>query len=120
MNYMVHQEIKVAVLTAEEKWNTIQDVLDCMVTATYEDCIGLIVPKECLPGDFFRLGTGLAGEILQKFSNYKMKIAVTGDFSGYTSKSLRDFIYECNKGSQVFFKATVEEGMAALIQASAR
>ena len=120
MKYRMEQGIRAAVLDACEKLNTVNDVLDCMVTATYEDCFGLIVPKECLPGDFFRLGTGLAGEILQKFSNYKMKIAVTGDFSGYTSKSLRDFIYECNQGRQVFFKATVEEGMSALIQASAR
>jgi hypothetical protein len=32
-----------------------------------------------------------------------MKIAMVGDFEGYTSKSLKDFIYESNKGSQVFF-----------------
>ena len=32
-----------------------------------------------------------------------MKLAIIGDFSGYTSKPLRDFIYESNNGNQVFF-----------------
>jgi len=120
MNYLMEQGTKVAVLTAQEKWNTVQDALDSMVTAAYDGCVGLIVPKECLPEDFFHLRTGFAGEVLQKFTNYKMKIAVTGDFSGYESKSLRDFIYESNKGCQVFFKATVTEGMAAIVKALAR
>ncbi len=44
--------------------------------------------------DFFDLSTRLAGEILQKFINYHVKIAIIGDFSIYTSKSLKDFIYE--------------------------
>jgi hypothetical protein len=77
------------------------------------------VPKECLPEAFFQLNTGFAGEVLQKFTNYRMRIAVTGDFSGYTSKSLRDFMYESNMGRQVFFKASVEEGMASIVKACA-
>jgi hypothetical protein len=45
----------------------------------------------------------LAGEILQKFINYGVKIAIIGDFSGYSSKSLKDFIYECNNGNAIFY-----------------
>ena len=41
--------------------------------------------------------------MLQKFVQYRMPLAVVGDFSKYTSKSLRDFIYECNQGRQVNF-----------------
>jgi hypothetical protein len=52
---------------------------------------------------FFQLRTGLAGEILQKFTNYRFVVAIVGDFDVYDSKSLRDFIYECNQGKQVFF-----------------
>lgn len=32
-----------------------------------------------------------------------MKIAIVGNFEVYNSKSLKDFIFESNKGSQVFF-----------------
>jgi hypothetical protein len=119
MDYITVQGIKAAVLTAEEKWNTVQDALDCMVTAAYKGCTGVIVPKECLPEAFFQLKTGFAGEVLQKFTNYHMKIAVTGDFSSYASQSLKDFIYESNKGRQVFFKATAAECLASFVKAAA-
>ncbi|WP_454862006.1 DUF4180 domain-containing protein [Peribacillus frigoritolerans] len=31
-----------------------------------------------------------------------MEFAIIGDFSSYTNKPLKDFIYECNKGNNVF------------------
>ena len=39
----------------------------------------------------------MAGEILQKFSNYRVRLAIVGDFTPYSSKSIKDFIYESNK-----------------------
>ena len=57
--------------------------------------------------DFFVLSTCLAGEILQKFINYKVRFAIYGDFSKYTSKPLKDFMYESNKGKDVYFQPTV-------------
>jgi len=81
-----------------------RSALDLMATLRYEDgCDGLVLPKEAIAGDFFRLSTGLAGEILQKFVNYRMKLAIVGDFSGYQSKPLHDFITECNRGNAIFF-----------------
>lgn len=37
-----------------------------------------------------------------------------GDFSIYTSKSLKDFIYECNKGKNIFFTSDVEQAIKRL------
>ena len=51
----------------------------------------------------FLLSSGVAGEILQKFVNYQAKLAIFGDYSKYTSKPLKDFIFESNKGKNVFF-----------------
>ncbi|MFA6984095.1 MAG: DUF4180 domain-containing protein, partial [Sedimentibacter sp.] len=62
-----------------------------------------ILNKSAICEEFFDLKTKLAGDILQKFVNYHVKIAIVGDFSVYTSKSLRDFIYESNKGKTIFF-----------------
>lgn len=107
--------ISVAILDMNEKINGVQDMLDIMGTAQYNGCIGIVVYKECLGEMFFDLKTGYAGEILQKFSNYNMKTAIIGDFSSYKSKSLRDFIFECNKGNRVFFKSSPEEGLNALL-----
>ena len=39
----------------------------------------------------------------KKWSVDEMKIAIIGDFSVYKSKSLKDFIYECNNGKDIFF-----------------
>ena len=108
------KNIKAAELEIEDRMDSVQAALDLMATASYEGCSALMVPKESLPETFFQLRTGFAGEVLQKFSNYKMKLAIIGDFGGYQSKSLKDFIYECNKGKQVFFKATREEAIKAL------
>ncbi len=93
-----------------------QSALDLMATVKYEtgcDCIA--VPKSAVAEDFFVLSTGIAGEILQKFVNYHVKLAIIGDFSRYTSKPLRDFIYESNKGNHIFFVGTEEEAVAKLM-----
>ena len=83
-----------------------QSALDLMMSISYHDsCSCIVINKEALCEDFFVLRTGIAGEILQKVVNYRMKVAIVGDFDGYTSKALRDFIYECNNGRDVFFVA---------------
>lgn len=56
----------------------------------------------------------MAGEILQKFSTYRVRLAIIGDFSTITSKSLRDFIYESNQGKQVNFVASLNDALNVL------
>lgn len=81
-----------------------QSALDCIMTAQYETgCRSMILDKDAICEDFYKLSSGLAGEILQKFINYHIKLAIVGDFSQYTSKPLQDFMYECNKGKDTFF-----------------
>ena len=70
--------------------------------------------KSAILEDFFILSTGLAGEILQNFVNYQIKFAIYGDFSHYISQPLRDFIYESNRGKDVFFTDTAEEAIELL------
>jgi len=43
-----------------------------------------------------------------------VKIAIIGDFSVYPSKSLKDFIYECNKGKDVFFLSDEKQAIEKL------
>jgi hypothetical protein len=57
---------------------------------------------------------------ISKSISHKMKIAVTGDFSGCPFQILRDNIYQSGKSRQVSFKAAPGEGTAALIKATAR
>ena len=69
----------------------------------------IAVKRENISEDFYDLRTGLAGEILQKVSNYHLCIGIIGDFSDITSKSFRDFIYESNETRQIVFKSSIEE-----------
>lgn len=93
-----------------------QSALDLIASVRYAagEVDAIILSKEAVAEIFFDLRTGVAGEILQKMTNYWMKIAIVGDFSGYESKSLRDFIYESNKGRSVFFAATQREAEQSL------
>ena len=108
-------EIITQVETEETLITDVQSALDLMATVRYETGADrMILPKIALDERFFVLSSGLAGDILQKFVNYQLKVAIVGDYSGYNSKPLRDFIYESNNGSHVFFVATVEEALEKL------
>lgn len=91
-----------------------QDVLDLMADCHYYNARSLIVHKHNITPDFFDLKSGIAGEILQKFSTYDFKLAIVGDFSNIHSKSLRDFIFESNKFKRINFVGSIEEAMAVL------
>ena len=110
------QKGEVALVCAEEV--LIRDgssAVELLASVRYETgCSAVILRKEQLDESFFRLSSGLAGEVLQKFTNYQMRLAIVGDFSHYTSEPLKDFIYESNKGTQTGFWATEEEALAWL------
>jgi hypothetical protein len=89
-----------------------QSALDLMATVRYEvDCDIFLLDKTNITEEFFDLSTRLAGEIAQKYVNYGVKLVIIGDFSAYTSKSLHDFIYECNNGKDLFFVSDREEAL---------
>ena len=106
----VNRNSKIAVINSSDILiNNTQDALDLMATIRYlYDCSKIVINKSAITEIFFDLKTGVAGEILQKFTNYDVTIAIVGDFGVYSSKSLKDFIYESNKGKQVFFLSTQE------------
>lgn len=108
--------IEIACVTSNEIVITdVQSALDFMVTVRYEvGCNRIILNKSAICEDFFDLKTRLAGEILQKFINYQTKIAIIGDFSTYSSKSLRDFIYESNNGRDIFFLSDEDQAIDKL------
>lgn len=71
----------------------------------------VVLHQRHLHPDFFDLRTGLAGEILQKVVNYQVRLAVVGDFAHYESKSLRDFLYQANRGNRSVFVSSLEEAL---------
>ncbi len=86
----------------------VPSALDLAMTVKYETgCMNIALNKEAVTEDFFILSTCLAGEIMQKFINYGIRFAIYGDFSNYTSKPLKDLMYESNKGKDIYFQPDV-------------
>ena len=114
--YVKVNGVDIAVVSGDQaEVTTAQAALDLAMTAKYEaGAERIAIDKRVLGEDFFILSTGVAGEILQKFTNYHVKAAVFGDYSRYTSKPLRDFIRESNRGKDVFFTASREEAVERL------
>ncbi|MDR2498049.1 MAG: DUF4180 domain-containing protein [Tannerellaceae bacterium] len=89
----------------------IKEIDDALSLLFKHNCTGIIAKKENINPDFFDLSTGIAGEILQKCSNYDVRIAIVGDYTNIQSKAMNDFIRESNSRRQVIFVSTTEEAL---------
>jgi len=74
----------------------------------------IILHEKNITPDFFDLKTKVAGDVLQKFTQYQMPLIIVGDFSKFKSRSLNDFIFESNKGKQINFVRSQSEAIKAL------
>lgn len=94
------------------------DVIDVIGEGLYHGATWVAIPVDRLTDDFFRLRTRVAGGIVQKFVNYRMKLAIVGDISRHTntSSALRDFILESNRGNQLWFVSDTEALRSRLTQ----
>ncbi|MFI0793155.1 DUF4180 domain-containing protein [Micromonospora rubida] len=83
---------------------TTQDALD-LIGAAFLGAEVVAVPASRLNEDFFSLGTGFAGEVMQKFVNYRLRLAVLGDISRHlaASSALRALVHESNRAGHVWF-----------------
>lgn len=86
-----------------------QDALEILMNCKYQGAGKIIIHEKNITPDLFDLKTRIAGEVFQKCSNYRVRLAIVGEFTKYTSKSLRDFIFESNKQGQVIFVGSAEE-----------
>ncbi|SDL58551.1 protein of unknown function [Pedobacter sp. ok626] len=117
MKIEVHQneDVKIAEVISDSVIVTnAEEGLQLMVDLYYQDFDKIIIHEPNITSDFFDLKTGIAGEILQKFSNYRVQLAIVGDFSKYPGQSIKDFIFESNKGRQVNFLGSVKEAVERL------
>lgn len=109
------KDIKIAEVIADEILvKTPEEALQLMVDLYYQDFDRIILHEKNITPDFFDLKTGIAGEILQKFSNYRLRLVIVGEFSKYPGKSIKDFIYESNNGKLVNFLGSTEQAIAKL------
>ncbi|KIR61526.1 MULTISPECIES: DUF4180 domain-containing protein [Micromonospora] len=83
---------------------TEQDALD-LIGAAFLGAQVVAVPVDRLAEGFFSLGTRFAGDVMQKFVNYRLRLAVVGDISGHlaASPALRALVHESNRADHVWF-----------------
>ncbi|MBI3235983.1 MAG: DUF4180 domain-containing protein [Bacteroidetes bacterium] len=106
MNVIQHElgKLKIAELVSDSLLISNQeDGIELVGNIYYQGFDKVILYEKNITPDFFDLKTGLAGEVLQKFSNYRIGLAIVGQWELYTSKSMIDFIYESNQRGQVIF-----------------
>ena len=104
--------VRVLELAAEEtRLRTYNDAVDIVGKSFENRATLIVVPVECLDDDFFRLRTRIAGELIQKFVQYRRRLVIVGDISRHVAESsaLRAFVNEANRGKEIWFLASREE-----------
>ena len=98
----------------EQVIGSVENTLDLFGELYGQYYDGIILYERNITPDFFDLQTRLAGDFLQKFSNYRVRLAIVGNWNKYTSNSLVAFILESNRGSMVNFATSTEEAVNLL------
>lgn len=104
---VIQERAGVQVLVCDESGPpvaTVQDALD-LIGAAFAGAEVVAVPADRLDESFFSLSTRLAGEIMQKFVNYRLRLAIIGDISHHleTSTALRALVRESNRSGHIWF-----------------
>ena len=107
--YTKEKQTFVEIISEDIIINNLGEALDILANVYYQGGTHIIMKKHNFCEDFFDLKTKLAGDILQKFSNYKMRLTIIGDFENVKSNSLKAFIKECNRGKLICFANKLED-----------
>lgn len=97
---------------------TRREATDLISVAWSEKATLVIIPVARLGDDFFRLKTGIAGEIVSRFVTCRLRLAIVGDISRYVEESaaFRDFVHEANKGADFWFVPDIDSLTKRLAQ----
>lgn len=104
--------VKVFALSPDgKKIRTGVDANEVIAEAYAHDPGCVVIPVERLDDAFFELRSGVAGEVISKFVAFRMRVAIVGDIARQIaeSSSLRAFVYESNRGNQLWFLASMDE-----------
>lgn len=93
----------------EAQLNTEQDAIE-LIGACFENNTNLLMfHDEALSEDFFKIRTGLAGKVLQKFADYHVKVAVIITNEQKIKGKFKEVLAESNKGNDFRTFSNIEE-----------
>jgi uncharacterized protein DUF4180 len=86
-------------------------IMDLIADGRSSSADMVVVPTSRFAPEFFQLRTRLAGDLLQKFVNYQLRLTILGDLTQQASESqsLHAFILESNRGNHLWFLNTIAE-----------
>ena len=92
------------------------DALDLIGEAMGAEADVVVVAADRVAPAFYTLSSGIAGQVVLKFAGYRIRLAIVGDLTERlaASESLRAFVYETNKGRDIWFPADERELAARL------
>jgi hypothetical protein len=76
------------------------DALDLVAACGENETSRLLLHAENLTPDFFQLRTGVAGAVLLKFSNYRIKAVVLASPEQVGTGKFYEFVIETNRGRE--------------------
>jgi hypothetical protein len=114
VNVQVSERHGVRVLVLPETGPVIAgeaDAMDVVGQAFGEEAEIVAVPVARLTPEFVRLASGVAGAIVQKFVNYRLRLVVVGPLEqhGPPSGPVADWVREANRGRELWFVADLDE-----------
>ncbi len=75
-----------------------EDALDLVAACMEHDAASVLLESHALPAAFFELRSGFAGEFLQKFSNYQIRLAAVFPSEAEYGDRFREFLSEARRG----------------------
>lgn len=112
MNYRLitgNDKIYIELISSDVPLMNEQDALDLISACWENETRLLMIHGEAFAGDFFTLGTGIAGAMLQKLVNYRIKTAAVIPDELTNKGRFREMALEANKGSHFRIFSTKEE-----------
>jgi hypothetical protein len=103
------------ILIASDSGVSIRSLRD--ISDTIAACFGtagLILTEDDLAQEFFDLRTGLAGELFQKFINYRLRLAIVLPAPEAYGERISELAYEHKSHSMIRFVRSKDEAEAWL------
>ena len=93
-----------------------RDILDLLGLFWEVGANLLLISEGVLHPDFFDLSTRVAGEIVLKLSNYRVKTVIVVDLDSIPSQPFREWAGECNRGKEIHFCQDRDEAEGWLLE----
>jgi len=106
----------VASCSSDQFIRTAQDFLELLAWGSEHETNLFMLDDFNFVPEFYDLKTGLAGELLQKLSNYCARLAIVGTFDMVTNDRFRELMAESNKGSHVHFVRSRDKAISWLTE----